>query len=141
MIGQVPCILTATWLKGSPSCLMKEPTKVRTAQDTVATVEKLHRLADLTEFSNFALKAAVKKSTLKSQISLASLDSFYNYSEQDLFGSPNSPFYDGIHMGGRHGGQAHTNCIVTAVAAAGLSKNQITTPEISTSNRYKALSN
>ena len=135
---------------------------VKTALDTVAIVEKAlkksttlkmavivelppradsHRLAGLTEFSNFALKAAVEKSALRSQITLASLDTLYNYSNQDIFGSPYSPIYDGIHMRGRHGGQAYTNCIVTAVAAAGLSKNQITTPDISTSNRYEALSN
>ena len=115
---------------------------VKTALDTVTIVEKAledsttlktavivelppradsHRPADLTEFSNFALKAAVEKSALRGQISLASLDTLYSYSEQDIFGSPNSPFYDGIHMRGRHGG---TNCIVTAVAAAGLSNNQ-----------------
>ena len=113
---------------------------VKTALDTVTTVEKAledsttlktavivelppradsHRPADLTEFSNFALKAAVDKSALRGQISFASLDTLYSYSEQDIFGSPF--FYDGIHMRGRHGG---TNCIVTAVAAAGLSKNQ-----------------
>ena len=135
---------------------------VKTALETVATVEKAlkdsttlkaavivelppradsQRLAGLTEFSNFTLRAAVEKSALRSQITLASLDTLYNYTEQDIFGSPSSPFYDGIHMRGRHGGQAYTNCIVTAVAAAGLSKNRITTPDISTSNRYEALSN
>ena len=95
----------------------------------------------LTEFSNFALKAAVEKSALRSHITLASLDTLYNYSEQDIFGSPYAPFYDGIHMRGRHGGQAYTDCIVTAVAAAGISKTRKSTPVISTSNRYEVLSN
>ena len=86
-------------------------------------------------------RAAVEKSAHRSQITLASLDTLYDYSEKDIFGSPSSPFYDGIHMRGRHGGQAYTDCIVRAVAAAGISKTQASTPVISTLNRYEVLSN
>ena len=135
---------------------------VQTALETVATVEKAieksstlksvvivelppradsQRLADLTEFCNFTLRAAAEKSALRNQITIASLDALYEYSEKDIFGSPSSPFFDGIHMRGRHGGHVYTDCIIKAVTAAGMSKTQVTTPSISTSNRYEVLSN
>ena len=104
------------------------------------------RLAELSEFSNFVLKGAVAKSRYNNQISVASLDSLYDYNNDDIFGNPSSTNYERIHMRGKFGSKVYTDSILTAVWAAGLCKtNTTTTPTttngISTSNRYQTLSN
>ena len=107
------------------------------------------RLQSLTEYSNFVLRDAVNKSTLKQRITIASLDGLWDYSEQDIYGHPDSSRYDGIHMRGKHGSKAYTRCIEEAVKSSRFSNTSITPsatfpttyPSIPTSNRYQVLSN
>ena len=97
--------------------------------------------------ANFTLRGMIEKSTYKSQITLASLDSLYQYTEKDIFGSPSSRKNDGIHLRGRHGATAYTECIITALKSAGLCLTRSTDTEgvnsssIPTSNYYEVLSN
>ena len=140
---------------------------IQTALDTVASVEKAlaespglekavivelppradsWRLAELTEFSNFALRGAVEKSALSSKITLASLDSLYNHSNEKIFGRRNSRNYkyDGVHLRGKLGAKLYTESILTAVRAAGLASSHVVnaaTDPILTHNRYSVLSN
>jgi hypothetical protein len=123
---------------------------VKTALDTVSIVQKAlvqssslekavlvelpprtdsGRLSELTEFSNSALREAVRKSTCRRKITIASLDMLYQHSNLDIFGSHSSPRYDGIHLRGKLGPVVFTNCLLTAVASAGLTSNF-------SSNRY-----
>ena len=110
------------------------------------------RLQELTEFANFALRDTIEKSTYRSQITLARLDSLYQYAEKDIFGSPSTRKNDGIHMRGRLGAMAYTECIVTALKVAGLclsrssninstNTDAVNTSTIPTSNYYQVLSN
>ena len=105
------------------------------------------RLQSLTEYSNNVLKSAALNSAYKDQIVIGSLDSLYNYSNADIFGHPSSPSYDGIHMRGKSGKWAFTECITAAVKAAALtyesprSSSPPTATLISTSNSFQALSN
>ena len=146
---------------------------IKTSTDTVSIVEKAleqnntlkkavvvelppradsMRLQELTEFANFTLRNTIEKSIYKSQITLARLDSLYQYAEKDIFGSPSSRKNDGIHMRGRLGATAYTECIMTALKSADLCLTRSTsinstnteavdTPTIPTSNYYQVLSN
>ena len=102
------------------------------------------RLSELTEFSNFVLREAADKSKYRNKISIGSLDTMYDYTERDIFGSPNYHKYDGIHMYGKLGRKVFSNCVLAALESAGLTSTE---PEssasspISTSNRFSALSN
>ena len=140
---------------------------VQTALDTVAIVEKAlaesprlekavivelppradsWRLAELTEFSNFALRGAVEKSALSNRITIATLDSLYEHSDSKIFGHPNSNKYkyDGIHLRGKVAAKLYTESILTAVRAAGLASSPVAstaTSPVLTANRYTILSN
>ena len=83
------------------------------------------RLAELTEFSNFVLKGAVKNSEYRNKISIGSLDSMFNYSERDIYGSPNYHKYDGIHMHGKLGRKVFTNSVLSALESAGLTSTSL----------------
>ena len=106
-----------------------------------------NRLSELTEFSNFVLKGAVNKSKYKNKISIGALDTMFDYSERDIFGSPNYYKYDGIHMYGKLGSKVYSNCVLTALESAGLTSLSGTLESssayspIPTSNRYSVLSN
>ena len=103
------------------------------------------RLQSLTEYSNFVLREAVKKSNLKDRITVASLDALWDYSEQHIYGHPSSSRYDGIHMRGKFGSKAYTWCIEEAVKSSRIANTSTTSPTtytpISTSNRFQVLSN
>ena len=156
---------------------------VQTALETVAIVEKAlketptlekviivetppradsERLSELSEFCNFTLKSRVEKSEHHDQITIANLDTIYEYKVEHIFGHPSSQLYDGIHMKGKYGKQAYTDCILAAVESAGLRRprrytaidsNRNTTSHtnnrsstntsytIPTSNRFETLSN
>ena len=140
---------------------------IQTALDTVATVEKAlarstglekavivelppradsWRLAELTEFSNFALRGAVEKSALSHKITLATLDTLYNHSNEKIFGHRNSRNYkyDGVHLRGKLGAKLYTESIMSAVRAAGLASSPVvrtTANPTPTHNRYDILSN
>ena len=104
-------------------------------------------LQSLTEYSNNVLKNAAMNSAFKDKVTIGSLDSLYNHSNSDIFGHPSSPNYDGIHMRGKSGKWAYTNCILAAVKAAGLTYETSRTSSpptaslIPTSNSFQALSN
>ena len=121
---------------------------IKSALDTVSIVEKALRenptlrkviitelppradslrLAELSEFCNFALRSRIEKSDHKKQITIASLGNLYKYTEKDIFGSHSSRNNDGIHMRGKHGKQAFTNCILAAVESAGFRRQRIFT--------------
>ena len=102
-----------------------------------------YRLSDLTEFSNFVLKGAVEKSKYKNQISIATLDSMYDYSNKDIFGSPNYFKYDGIHMHGKLGRKVYSSCILMALKSAGLTSSESSTipNPTPTHNQFSVLSN
>ena len=106
------------------------------------------RLEELTEFANFALRNTILKSAYKNQISIASLESLYQYTNQEIFGSPSLWKSDGIHLRGKHGAKVYTECILVALKSAGLCRTRSTTnneaidsPTIPTSNYYEVLSN
>ena len=128
---------------------------VQTALDTVSIVEKALeetptlekvilvelppradslRLSELTEFCNFSLKVRVEKSRYQEKIIVANLDTLYEYQSEHIFGSPSSQFYDGIHMKGKYGKQAYTNCILAAVETAGLRRPRRITNAANQSN-------
>ena len=139
---------------------------VKTAIDTVAIVEKALkenptlekaiivelpprndsvRLSELTEFCNFTLKSKAEQSKSHEQITIASLDTLYEYTCDQIFGRPSSDSYDGIHMKGKYGKKAYTNCILAAVESAGLRRprrfNTNTSYTLPTSNTFESLSN
>ena len=102
------------------------------------------RLQQLTEFTNFTLRSLVENSKFSKHITIASLDPLYEHSEYDIFGSPSTRQNNGIHMRGKFGKTAYTQCILTALMSAGLgfTKTSATsTPTIPTSNFYQVLSN
>ena len=106
------------------------------------------KLQHLTEYSNFVLREAVRKSSLNHRITIASLDSLWDYSEQEIYGHPDSSRYDGIHMRGKQGSKAYTRCIEEAVRSSRFSNTSSSTSSvpttyssIPTSNRYQVLSN
>ena len=102
-------------------------------------------LQSLTEYSNFVLREAVRKSNLKDRITVASLDALWDYSEQHIYGHPSSSRYDGIHMRGKFGRKAYTRCIEEAVKSSRFANTPSSPPStfssISTSNRFQVLSN
>ena len=114
------------------------------------------RLSELTEFANFSLRGCVEKSQYKDKITIASLNSLFQYTEKEIFGSPSSRKNDGIHLRGKNGSESYTRCITGARKSAGLCITRSTTnneainptitetqgsPTIPTSNYYEVLSN
>ena len=137
---------------------------IQTSADTIAIVEKAlaendtlekvvvaelpprtdsFRLDELTEFCNFTLRMAAEKSTWTNQITIASLESLNDYTDNKIFGSPSYYKYDGIHMRGKLGGKVYTSCILAALSAAGLCSTRPTAAltHTPTSNYYEALLN
>ena len=104
-------------------------------------------MSELTEFANFSLRGCVEKSKYKDKITIASLNSLFQHTEKEIFGSPSSRKNDVIHMRGRFGATAYTECIMRALKAAGLCLSRSTNTEgmdsssIPTSNYYNVLSN
>ena len=104
------------------------------------------KLQHLTEYSNFVLREAVRNSTLNHRITVASLDSLWDYSEQEIYGHPSSNRYDGIHMRGKLGSKVFTECIREAVKSSRFASDITSTSTathslIPTSNRFEVLSN
>ena len=85
------------------------------------------RLQYLTEYSNSVHREAVRKSSLKHKITVASLDALWEYIEQDIYGHPSSSRYDGIHMRGKYGSRAYTQCIQEAVRSSKVCHNPTNT--------------
>ena len=102
-------------------------------------------LQSLTEYSNFVLREAVKKSNLKDRITVASLDALWDYNKQHIYGHPSSTRYDGIHMRGKFGSKAYTWRIEEAVKSSRFANTSSSPPStyspISTFNRFQVLSN
>ena len=117
-------------------------------------------LADLSEYSNFALSCLAEKSVLKNRISVVPMTDLHYTTEErmaDIFGSPNSWHYDGIHLKGKLGSQLYNKCLISAIRTAGIeaprwsrSRSRSSQKEkeqgqedipTSTSNRFSALSN
>ena len=81
-------------------------------------------LADLSEYSNFALKSLVEKSELKNRISVVPMTALHFTTEdkmEDIFGSPTSQSFDGIHLNGRLGYQLYNDCLISAIKTVGIS--------------------
>ena len=94
--------------------------------EKVVITERLPRadyLSDLSEYSNFALKSLAEKSQLNSRIVVVPMENMYYTTEEeieDIFGSPSSYHYDGIHPRGRLGGKLYNDCLIAAVRTAGI---------------------
>ena len=89
------------------------------------------------ELTDFTMKNLVINSKLNKQITIASLDPFYEYYEYDIVGSPSGRQSDSMHMRGKFGKKAYTESIMTALMSAGLgfTKTAATsTPTIPISN-------
>ena len=103
------------------------------------------RLEELTKFANFTLRNTVQKSIYKDKITIASLESIYHYTNQEIFGSPSLRKSDGIHMRGKLGKKVYTDCILWALKSAGLCQTRSATSTLPTntftSNYYGVLSN
>jgi hypothetical protein len=88
-------------------------------------VERLPRtdsMADISEFSNFALRGLVDKSALHDRMSVLSLNSIIPSSqvmEDDMYGSSFLPNYDGIHLRGKAGTKLFTRSIVEGLRSVG----------------------
>ena len=89
------------------------------------------------------LKEAAEKSKYRNQINIGVLDSMYDFTYRDIFGSSNYHKYDGIHMHGKLGRKVFSNCVLTALESAGLTSTESAPAysPVSTFNRYSVLSN
>ena len=82
-------------------------------------------LYDLSEHANFALRGMVEKSTLKTKITIASMEELHFTTQEKMvqvFGSNTSSRSYGLHMDGEQGKQLYTGAIVAGVRSAGLSR-------------------
>ena len=118
--------------------------------EKVVIPERLPRadyLSDLSEYSNFALRSLAEKSQLSSRIVVVPMEDMYFTTDQemeDIFGSPSSYDFDGIHPKGRLGGQLYNDCLIAAIRAAGMANSRERRPRreeqaIPTSNSFEVL--
>ena len=80
-------------------------------------------LADLSEYSNFALSSLADKSVLKNRISVVPMTELHFTTEErmiDIFGSPTSRPYDGIHLRSKLGSLLYNKCLISAIRTAGI---------------------
>ena len=116
-------------VKSSQNCitlaektLMKFPTL-----ETVLITERMPRadhLSDLSEYSNFALRTLVEKSPLYRRIKVVPMESMHFSTDKrmsEIFGSPNSSSFDGIHPKGKLGSRLYNDCLISAIKTAGIS--------------------
>ena len=103
------------------------------------------KLQDLSDYCNFVLREAVYNSKHKQKITTGSFNYLYKFSNDEIFGHPSSPRYDGIHLRGDWGSEAFTDCIRAAVRRSRFPSNMSTTTptleSIPTSNQFDVLSN
>ena len=71
--------------------------------------ERTHWTNELAEFCNISIKVRVEKSNYQEKITVANLDTLYEYQSDHIFGI--------------FGKQAYTNCILAAVESAGLRRS------------------
>ena len=84
---------------------------------------KANSLADVSEYSNFALRSLARDSDLNEIIFGVPMDSlFFTDKERlaDTFDSPNEHNYDSVHPKGRLGRKLYNYCLITTVRMAGL---------------------
>ena len=152
-------------VKSSENCIAiaEQALKDFPKLEKVIIHERLPRsdhLADLSEYSNFALSSLAEKSVLKNRISVVPMTELHYTTEEkmtEIFGSPTSWQYDGIHLRGKLGSQLYNKCLISAIRTAGIEaprwsrsrsrghkKEQRQEQEAiptTTSNRFSALSN
>ena len=152
-------------VKSSENCIAiaKQALKDFPKLEKVIIHERLPRsdhLADLSEYANFALSSLAEKSVLKNRISVVPMTELHYTTEEkmtEIFGSPTSRHYDGIHLRGKLGSQLYNKCLISAIRTAGIEaprwsrsrsrsykKEQGQEQEAiptTTSNRFSALSN
>jgi hypothetical protein len=78
----------------------------------------------LSEYSNFALSSLVEKSELRNRISVVPMTALHFTTDdqmEDIFGSPTSQSFDGIHIKGRLGYQLYNDCLISAIKTVGIS--------------------
>ena len=116
-------------VKSSENCISiaEEALRVFPMLEKVVIHERLPRadsLADLSEYSNFALSSLVEKSRMKNRISVVPMTALHFTTEEeieDIFGSPTSQSFDGIHLNGRLGYQLYNDCLISAIKTACIS--------------------
>jgi hypothetical protein len=116
-------------VKSSENCITiaEEALRMFPMLEQVIIHERLPRadsLSDLSEYANFALSSLVKKSELHNRISVVPMTALHFTTDdkmEDIFGSPTSQSFDGIHLKGRLGYQLYNDCLISAIKTAGIS--------------------
>ena len=116
-------------VKSSENCITiaEEALRMFPLLEQVLIHERLPRadsLSDLSEYANFALSSLVKKSELHNRISVVPMTALHFTTDdkmEDIFGSPTSQSFDGIHLKGRLGYQLYNDCLISAIKTAGIS--------------------
>ena len=116
-------------VKSSENCILiaEEALRVFPMLEKVVIHERLPRadsLADLSEYSNFALSSLVEKSPMKNRISVVPMTALQFTTDEEMeeiFGSPTSQSFDGIHLNGQSGYQLYNQCLISAIKTAGIS--------------------
>jgi hypothetical protein len=139
-------------VKSSENCIKIAEKSLRKFPklEKVVIPERLPRadhLADLSEYSNFALRSLAEKSQLSRRIVVAPMESLYLNTDEELskiFGSPYSSSYDGIHPKGNLGSRLYNKSLISAIRTAGIapSRERVQVqeaPVIPTNNMFEGL--
>jgi hypothetical protein len=103
-------------------------------------------LSELSEYANFALKTLAEKSDLSNRITIVPMELLYFSNEQEManiFGSPSTRKFDGIHPKGKLGRRLYNDCLIAAVRVAGIAPaREVVEDEVEqvpTSNMFQGL--
>ena len=83
--------------------------------------------SDLSEYSNFALRTLVEKSPMNRRIKVVPMEPMQFTTDRrlsEIFGSPSSSNFDGIHPKGKLGRRLYNNCLISALKTAGISNHR-----------------
>ena len=117
--------------------------------EKVIIPERLPRadhLADLSAYSNFALKSLAEESDLRDRIVIVPMESMYFDDDEkmnSIFGFPDSRKFDGIHLRGKLGSRLYNESLISAIRQAGIGSNRVRVEEqmeqVPTSNMFQGL--
>ena len=116
-------------IKSSENCITIAENALKNfpTLEKVIIPERLPRadhLSEISEYSNFALRTLVEKSPLNRRIQVVPMEALHFNTDRrlsEIFGSPYSNSFDGIHPKGKLGSRLYNKCLISALRTAGIS--------------------
>ena len=81
--------------------------------------DRYHLKSQLSDYGNQVYKQLLEKCNLKNKIVIGQ-HNFEGVTDRDIFGDPDQPRYDGVHLAGKHGRYYYTRSVCKILQQAGI---------------------